>query len=85
MKKTGVLFVAVNIYAVTFLVLDVKEVKFIDELPVSTQMTVRCGSKTLSLRVREMTFKMDEPRRSSLALVLPHLTHECAVEVGLTA
>ena len=56
MKKTGLLFVAVNVYAITLLVLDVKEVKFIDELPVSTQMAVRCGSKTLSLRVREMTF-----------------------------
>ena len=56
MQKTDLLFVAVNVYAITLLVLDVKEVKFIDELPVSTQMAVRCSSKTLSLRVREMTF-----------------------------
>ena len=52
----GVLFGGVDVDTVLFLVLDVKEVKFIDELSVSTQMTVRFCSKILSLRVREMTF-----------------------------
>ena len=39
-KKIDVLLAAVNVDAITLLVLDIEEVKFVDELPVSTQMTV---------------------------------------------
>ena len=71
--------------AVDFLVLDVEELEFVNELPVPAQMPIGGGAESWGLSVGEVSFHVDEGGVTSLFLVIPYLAHEGSVEVWLAA
>ena len=71
--------------AVAFLVLNIEKTKFVDELPVASQVSVRGGTQLWSLGVGEVSLHVNERRDAVLVLVLPDLTHESSVEIRLAA
>ena len=56
MEEAGILFGGVDINAVLFLVLNVEEAELVNELPVSTQVTIGRSPQLLSFCVGEMAF-----------------------------
>ena len=71
--------------SVCIVVIDVKELKLVTELPVSPQVAVGGGAQPRRLGVGEVRLHVDERGDAVLVLVLPHLAHEGPVEVRLAA
>ena len=85
MEEGWRLFCAVHVDAVVFLVLDIEELEFINELPVPAQMPIGGGAESWGLSVGEVSFHVDEGGVTSLFLVVPYLAHEGPVEIRLAA
>ena len=62
-----------HVGAVDFLVLDVEELEFVNELPVSAQMPIGCGAESWGLGVGEVSLHMDEGRDAVVILMAPRL------------
>jgi len=63
------------------LVLDLEQMEFIDELPVSAQVPICGGTESRGLGVGEVSFHVDEGGDTPPTLVLPDLAHEGPIEV----
>ena len=76
---------AVDVDAVRVVVIDVKELKLVNELPVSAQVPVGGSAQIWSFGVSKVSLHVDEGGNTLLFLVLPRLAHEGPVEVRLAA
>ena len=72
-------------HSIRVVVIDVKELKLVNELPVSPQVAVGGGAQPRCLGVGEVRLHVDEGGDAVLVLVLPHLAHEGPIEVRLAA
>src|SRR5699024_6388230 len=74
---------SINVDAVALLMLNLKEHKFVDELPVTAEPLIRCAAKNSSLLIGEMRLQVDESDHPQRRDMSPGLHHKAPVEVRL--
>ena len=83
-KEFGWLLRPIHVNAILHKMVNIEELEFIDELPVSAQVPIGGGAESWSLGVGEVGLHMDERGDTVLVLMAPDLAHERSVEIRLT-
>jgi len=76
------MFRSVDVDPICIMMINVEKLEFVDELPVTSQVSVGGSTEPRSLGISEMSLHVDEGRYTPLLLVFPYLAHEGPIKVG---